>query len=89
MWNWYLIIPNQFLTNLSVNSVKIVCPDLDQRPTIGFLAEMIPTSTKMEGRKISKCLQWMFMDGLENHEQLICINHDFVPKSQMNPLPEF
>ena len=57
-----------------------MCTDLGhiQKSTIGFLAERVPRSTKMECIKILKYLQRESMEALENQEQLVCTIHDFV-----------
>ena len=45
---------------------------------------MLPGSTKIKCIKIEECLQWMLMEGLDNHEQLQCTNYDFVHKSAVD-----
>ena len=41
----------------------------------------------MKCTKIQNWLQWMSMEGLENGEELVWKNRDFVHKSEVNPLP--
>ena len=45
-------------------------------------------STKNECTKVLIFLQWESMEGLENHEKLVCTKHAFVHKSGVNPPPE-
>ena len=55
-----------------------MCLDLDpiQMSTIGFLAEMILESSKL--------LTMYVNGGFENREQLVCTNHDFMHKSEVD-----
>ena len=46
----------------------------------------MPRSAKLKCIKIQNCLQWGSMEGLENHEELVSINHDFIHKSEVEPL---
>ena len=54
------------------------------RFTPGFPAEIISRNTKTE---MYKYLEWESMEGLENHEQLVCTNHNMVYKSEVVPAP--
>ena len=65
-----------------------LCPDVDymQKSTTGFRQEP-HQEVQMKYLKIPKGLQWMSMEGLENHKQLVCINHDFVHKAKVDPPP--
>ena len=42
----------------------------------GFIAEIIHRSTEINCVQIQNCSQLMLMEGLENHDELVCANHD-------------
>ena len=53
-------------------------PDLDhiQKSTPGFLAEVMPRSTKRKVCNDSKIFTMGSMEGLADREKLVCTNHD-------------
>ena len=53
----------------------------------GCPAELIPRSAKIKGVKNLKYLQWVSVEDLQNHEELVCTNHDEVHKSEADPPP--
>ena len=64
-----------------------MCQDLEKKTEVkpSFLTDIIPRSKTMTCKTIHNWLEWMSMDGLQNHEGSVCTYHEFVHKSEVDP----
>ena len=69
--------------HLEYNTVLNLQEDRIPKCTKGFVAEMMPKKYK----KILKYLQRESMESLENHEELVYTNRDFVHKWEVDSCP--